>query len=338
MVTLKDVAKKAGVSYNTVSLVVNKVNKVAPETKERVLKAIKELNYQPNKAAKILASGRADTIAFISSKFTSDSAVHILREIEEGIHLAGMVYNYDLITYSTNGSIETKEKILNSIIAGKKADVIIMHGIKPEQATLKKLKNNKIEIVLIDETMEGCNSINIDNEAGAYLATEYLINKGRKNIVYIGISPDKSESGLFPMNRQRGYKNALQAHKLEIKNDLIIYVNENFTSEGKLMMAELFKRQKNIDAVFCAAGDNVAFGAIEAIREFGLKIPEDIAVIGFGDFSLASIFTPKLTTVREPLEKAGNEAFGIALEIMQRKLKEKKNVMLKTELVIRESA
>lgn len=336
MATLKEVAKRAGVSYNTVSLVINNVNKVAPSTKERVLKAIKELNYQPNKAAKALVSGRSDTIAFMSSKFT-DSAVCILREIEEGIHLAGMVYNYDLITYSTQGSIETKEKLINSIVSGKKADVIIMFGIKPDEMTLKRLKKSNIEIILINEKLDGCHSVNINNEEGAYKAAEYLINKGRKKIAYIGIATEKAETGISIFEKEKGFKKALEQYNTQIKDSLIIYVNDDSINEGNIIAAELIKRNKEIDAIFCGAGDNTALGVMEAIKNIGAKIPDDISVIGYGDIPVASIFTPGLTTVKEPFEKAGNEAFGIALEIMQKKLKERKNIILETELLIRGS-
>ncbi len=194
MATLKDVAKRAGVSYNTVSLVINNSNKVAKETRERVLEVIKELNYTPNKIAKALVKGKADAIAFITSRFTSELSMNILKELEEGIFMTGYTHNYDLIPYSTMGKENLKNEILNNILNSRKANVIIMLSIKPDYETLKKLLKEKIYIILLDEKMEDTFNINIDNIKGAYIATEYLIKHGRKKIIYIGGKLDLPEN------------------------------------------------------------------------------------------------------------------------------------------------
>jgi len=337
MATLKDVAKLAGVSYNTVSLVVNNINKVAPETKERVLEAIKKLNYTPNKSARML-KGKSDTIAFISASFTSMPGINILKEIEEGIHLAGLTYNYDLIPYSTRRSIEIKEKILNAIVSGKKADVIIMLSIKPSFELLKRIKQNNITLILIDEVMEGVHTINTDNKKGAYLATEYLIKQGRKNILYIGGDTEKQEIGLAIIEREQGYIQALQEYGLEYKQENHLNALYYNIEEGSVLIEEVLKKNKKIDAVFCGAGDNIAVGVIEKLKKSGIKIPDDIAVIGYDDLPIASVVTPALTTVKQPIEKMGNTAFAIALEAMQKKLKEIVSKIFEAELIKRNSA
>jgi DNA-binding LacI/PurR family transcriptional regulator len=338
MVTLKDVAKLAGVSYNTVSFVVNGINKVAPETKERVLKAINELNYRPNKTARALVSGKADSIAFISTRFTSVFGMNILREIEDGVHLAGLSFHYDLIPYSTRGEAAFKEHIIDSIIFNRKADAIIMLGIRPSPESMERLNKSKIPVVLIDETMPGAHSVKSDNIKGAYAATEFLINKGRKNIAYIGAAKTGSETGLSVAEREEGFRKALKDKGIIINDAFCFTVDNNYINEGHAITENLLKSNKTIDAIFCGAGDSTAIGAIKAIKEAGLRVPEDIAVIGYDDIPVASAVTPSLTTIKQPVEKMGNEAFAITLEAMKGKLNEKKKLVFEPELIIRESA
>ena len=338
MATIKDVAKIAGVSYNTVSFVVNGVDKVAPATKERVLKAIEELNYKPNKTARALVGGKADSIAFISTRFTSVFGMNILREIEDGVHLAGLSSNYDLIPYSTRGEQSFKEEIIDSIIQNRKADAIIMLGIKPGQENMESLKKANIPVVIIDGTTEGVHSINCNNEKGAYLATDYLIKKGRKNIAYLGMNKTGEETWPSIIEREQGYKKALAESGMSVNDRLMVTVNNNYINEGRAVMQTLLKGNKDIDAVFCGAGDSTAIGVVNAIKESGLRVPQDIAVVGYDDIPVASAITPSLTTVKQPVEKMGNEAFIIALEAMQGRLTKPTNLVFEPELIIRESA
>lgn len=338
MATIKDVAKLAGVSYNTVSFVVNGVDKVAPATKEKVLKAIEELRYRPNKTARALVGGKADSIAFISTRFTSVFGMNILREIEDGVHLAGLSSNYDLIPYSTRGEPAIKEQIIESIIYNRKADSIIMLGIKPGPENMAKLKEQGMPLVIIDGTIEGASCVKCDNEKGAYLATEYLLNAGRKNIAYLGMSRTGEETWPSIIEREQGYKKALAEKNIALNSRLMVTVDNNYVNEGRAVMQILLKSNKGIDAVFCGAGDSTAIGAIKAIQEAGLSVPQDIAVVGYDDIPVASAFTPSLTTVRQPVEKMGNEAFLIALEAMQGRLIEPKNLVFEPELIKRESA
>jgi len=336
MATLKDVAKLAGVSYNTVSLVINNVNKVAPETKEKVLRAIKELNYKPNKIAKALVSGRADSIAFISTRFSSVVGMNILREIEEGVYLAGLLEKYDLIPFSTRGNIKLKEQIIDSIISSRKADVIIMLGMKLSDEYLKKIREKKISLILIDEYIEGVHSVKSDNFNGAYNATMHLLNKGRKKLVYLG-EKQMPEKGLSIYEKVNGFKKAISDFGREIKVSYFS-VENNFINDGYTAGRNIINEVKDMDAIFCAAGDNTAIGVMKAVKEAGIKIPDDIAIIGYDDIPVASAISPALTTVKQPFEKIGNEAFAIALEEIQGKIKQVKNFVFETEFIKRDSA
>ncbi len=236
--------------------------------------------------------------------------------------LPGLSTHYDLKPYSTRGEAELKEHIIDSIIFNRKADAIIMLGIKPSQENMDQLKESKIPVVLIDETMTGAHSVKCDNEKGAYAATEYLINKGRKNIAYIGLAKSGGEIGLSTDERENGYKKALIDNEVTVDMAIQFAVNNNYINEGVTIAETMLKSGKGIDSIFCGAGDNAAIGAIKAIKAAGLRVPEDIAVVGYDDIPVASAVTPSLTTVRQPVEKMGNEAFAITLEAMQGKLKE----------------
>jgi|YelNatPaOPRAMG01_1025707.scaffolds.fasta_scaffold68895_2 DNA-binding LacI/PurR family transcriptional regulator len=338
MATLKDVAKLAGVSYNTVSLVVNGIDKVAPATKERVIKAIEKLNYKPNKMARALASGRADAIAFITNRFTSDIAINIFHELEEGIHLAGNLYDYDLLPFSTLGKKEVKNKLLDSIIDGRKADVLIMLNLKPDENQIKKIKTSKTGLILINEESEDAYCINTDNYKGAIIATEYLIKKGKKNIAYIGGPDNTYETGIAFKQRSQGFLDTMKKYNIEINEKIIKYSDSLIINEGYVIMQQIFQDNNKVDAVFCGAGDTIGVGVIKAIKEAGILIPDDIAVIGYGDLSMAEIVTPALTTIKESYEKIGNEAFGAALEMIKTRKRIIKQVIFEPILIIRNTA
>jgi len=338
MATLYDVAKLAGVSYNTVSFVVNGVDKVAPATKERVLKAIEQLRYRPNKTARALAGAKADSIAFISTRFTSVFGMNILREIEDGVHLAGLSANYDLIPYSTRGENGLKEQIIDSIIMNRKADAIIMLGIQPENESLAKIKEAKVALVLIDAEAEGAHCVKCDNQKGAYSAARYLIDSGRRAIAYIGMAKTGTETWPSIIEKENGYKNALSGSGISVRQDIMAEVSNNYINEGYTITQKLLRTNKEIDAIFCGAGDSTAIGAINAIKEAGLSVPGDIAVIGYDDIPVASAFTPLLTTVKQPVERMGNEAFVMALESMQGRLTAPKRMVFEPGFIKRESA
>jgi DNA-binding LacI/PurR family transcriptional regulator len=138
--------------------------------------------------------------------------------------------------------------------------------------------------------------------------------------------------------REQGYKKALSAKSIAANERLMVTVDNNYINEGRAIMQTLLKSNRDIDAVFCGAGDSTAIGAINAIKQAGLRVPQDIAVVGYDDIPVASVFTPSLTTVRQPVEKMGNEAFVMALEAMQGRLSEQKKLVFEPELIIRESA
>ena len=174
-------AKTAGVSYVTVSNVINETGRMKEETRKNILKVIKKMNFHPDGSARTLARGRSDAIAFISSYLSSPFVIGVLSGIERRLFESGK-FKRSLEHHSTRGVESVKSKLLQDIIYGKKADAVIMLTIKPDAKMQKEFKKYGIPLVLIENSAPGAHTVHIDNYKGAYLATEYLIKKGRDRI------------------------------------------------------------------------------------------------------------------------------------------------------------
>ncbi len=197
--------------------------------------------------------------------------------------------------------------------------------------------SNNVPVVFIDEEAEGFHSITIDSYKGGYLATEHLINKGRKNIGVI-IGQMKGEGvGITPLQRFNGYKQALADRNLPFDLDKVIEVREYAFKEGVSALADMVRRKTSIDAIFCAAGDVVAMGVIDEANRIGLNIPKDIALVGYDDINMASISKPALTTIHQPVEDMGKEAFKMLVDTIEGRETKPKKIILEPRLVIRAS-
>lgn len=335
-VTLEDVAKKAGVSHTTVSMVIHNDPRITVETKERVSRAIKELNYHPNYMARGLAKGKTNTIAVVSSFYSSFFELEILRGFHNAMNEIGE--GYELNQYSTLAKAESKKNILRNILYGKRADAVIVLNLKPDKALLSEFKRNEVPLVLVEEQMKGVHVLKMNNEKGGFIATEYLLKKGRKNIAVIGGELSGEEIGISPRERLDGYKKALEAAGIAFRQELVAEIKDYSMEDGRMALRMLLEKNLNTDAVFCSAGDIVACGVIAEAKERGIKIPQDISLVGYDDIMISSLVSPALTTVKQPVEKMGEDAFRTAIEAAENKIKGAKVEIFEPELVIRETA
>ncbi|MBN2533837.1 MAG: LacI family DNA-binding transcriptional regulator [Spirochaetales bacterium] len=335
-ITIKDVAKLAGVSHTTVSMVIHDDSRITPATKEKVLKAIKELNYHPNYLARGLVKGKTNTIAVVASFFSSPFELDILKGIELQMDKRKSEYNFN--QYATRGNDKIKAGLFSSILYGKRADAVIALNLKPQKEILADYKKDNIPIVLIEEMMEGVSYIKSNNVRGAYIATEYLIKKGKKNIGLINGATEGDETGLSPIERLEGYRQALMDYKLPFKKENMVGIFYYYFEEGKDALNTFYKRKSNIDSIFCAAGDLVAMGVLVEARDRGISIPGDIAVVGYDDIFLSSIVTPTLTTIKLPVMEMGKKAINFAMDMIEKKMRWGQKYILQPELIIRESA
>lgn len=191
-----------------------------------------------------------------------------------------------------------------------------MLTIKPDIKLIKEFKKRGIPLVLIENRAPKAHSVLMDNYRGAYSATEYLIKKGRRKITLVngpaGASAYDEEENPVVKERQKGYADALKDNGLELeakRNQNVIYFNQE---EGSRIMEKIKEDAPDTDAIFCATGDMAALGIIHKAKTLGIRIPQDISLVGYDDIFVAAIMNPALTTVRQPLDEMGKKAFDLA--------------------------
>lgn len=330
--TIYDVAKKAGVGIGTVSRVINNSPQITEETKKKVLAAIKALNYQPHTAAQSLARKKSNSIACIIPFFTGYFFVELLRGIQQKISEC----KYDLILYSVDMA-HKKELFLRRTLEERKVDGVLLVSLQIGKTFARRFLKSNVPIVLVDSYFPDLDSISVDNVKGAYQATTHLINLGYRRIAMI----DGQLKSLPAKSRLEGYRKALLRYGLPFREDLFVACDFETEADGFNKQAGYTAMQKLLsrdterpDAVFVSS-DIQALGAMEAIREHGLKIPDDVAVVGFDDIELARYVG--LSTVRQPILEMGR----LAVERLMAKISGEVDLGFKhtfgTELIIRES-
>lgn len=299
--TIKDVAKLADVSISTVSRVLNSPDSVSEEKRERVLKAIEKLNYRPNALARGLIFKRTQTIGVLMPEISNLFSAELIKGIEEQAH----AYKINLILCNTSGQKEKMLQYLN-VLKEKHVDGIIFTSKPITEEYYHIFKSMGVPTVLAaTESLEyDIPSVKIHDEKAAYDATAYLIEKGHRNIGMIS-GPTTDTIAGFP--RLMGYKQALK-EKLNIDsvNELIEFGNYQF-EDGYRGMKNLLMKNKDLTAVFCAS-DEMALGALTYLNEIGLKVPDNISIMGFDNTKMAKMSIPKLTTVAQPISDIGRMA------------------------------
>ncbi len=327
-VTILDVARESGVSYSTVSRVLNDFDFVKETTRQKVLEAAERLGYVANIQARSLAGGKTQIIGLLVPGLDNGYITEIVSGIDQELVDSG----YDMMLYTTH-RFRGRESLYVKTIANGLADGLILIVPQDSRSYLEGLPTRDFPYVLVDQIDNTFNSTTVDatNWQGAYDATSYLIELGHRRIGFI--------TGLPQLNSARerldGYRAALRHHGIETDDDLIIE-GDYMTKGGYAGAKRLLSLPTPPTAIF-ASNDLSAFGVLDAIYAAGLRIPEDISVVGFDDIPLASLAHPKLTTVRQPLVQIGRVAVRLLLERLANPDIEARRVTLATELVVRDS-
>lgn len=327
--TIRDVAQNAGVAVSTVSRVLNGSGYVSAATREKVLRAVEELDFQPNNHARSLATGRTRTIALVIPDITNPFFPTIARGVEDAASTRG----YTVVLCNTDGD-SAQEAAYVRTLREQRVDGIIFTVSTDESGAVRDLLRDKFPLALIDRQVEGArvDSVLIDNMACAREATRHLLRLGHRRIAYINGPPNLATS----RDRQRGYFAALREAELRPDGDFIRAGDFKYPS-GYDKMKDLLQSDIGLTAVF-AANDMMAVGAIRAIEESGRRVPEDVAVVGFDDIMLASLVKPALTTISQPAYRMGVMAAELLLERMFGSVpREPRRVVLTPGLVIRQS-
>ncbi|MEU1268409.1 LacI family DNA-binding transcriptional regulator [Streptomyces sp. NPDC005799] len=331
--TLEEVAAHAGVGRGTVSRVVNNAAGVKESTRRAVQRAIEELGYVPNLAARSLAGRRADAVALVLTEpdwrmFAEPFFSEVVSSLGDALADTGMQLLLTLVR-----SEEERRRFLEYARGGR-VDGVLMMSVHAGDQLPDMLAEARLPTVLLGRRSgdEHVSYVDADNVGGARGAVSYLLKEGRRAIATITGPLDM----YVAQCRLRGYQDALVSAGLE--NGPSWVAESDFTEDsGRRAMAELLERHPEIDGVL-AASDTTAAGALQALRIAGRRVPDDVAVIGFDDFPLAQCTEPRLTTVRQPLGEMGRAMIRLLLEEMEEPFVAWRQVILRTELVVRESA
>lgn len=328
-ITIRDVAKKAGVSISTVSRAFNKYEDISHATRENILNIAEELGYHPNVIAKSLSASRNYRMAIVAEDYIADD--YVTYEILMAFRSELSEQGYETIILSTTTDIQKVEN-LSQLLDEKQIDGVFVLGLKTTDEYFKQLETFKYPCVLFDISInnEKCGCVGVDNLKGAVKAVEHLINQGHTKIAYI----NGYEQAQVSYERLDGYYLALVKHGIPINNELVAIGDFRFDG-GKEAAMKLIEKNKDITAIFCAS-DVMACGAIEGIKEMGLKIPKDIAIVGFDDINICEYVTPKLTTIRQERDKIGRTAAMQLIEIVNGKSLGR--CVIEPVLIVRESS
>ncbi len=325
--TLKNVAEKAGISATAVSKALNNKPGVSKDTVEMVRRIAKDLNYKPNSIAQSLRASSTRTIGVIAS----DSSYSFFARVIKGIEDTAALNGYNIILSNSN-SVYDKEKKAIEVLLSKRIDgLIIVSPIMYAEEDIQYVNSFDIPVVFLSRRNTNIDYVATDNVLGSRLMTEYFLQKGHQDIIFINL-PEDNASGA---ERLRGYKAGLATHNIEFDPDKVFCCKPEI-EEGKRVMEQLLEVKPGIKAVYCGC-DVIAIGVMQAIYDKGLQVPGDIAVAGYDDIEIAPYMRVPLTTIKQAKYDMGSEG----VEIILRKLKSKKDrkfqVTLTPELVIRES-
>jgi LacI family transcriptional regulator len=337
-VTIYEVAEKAGVGIGTVSRVLNDSPQITPATRAKVLKVIRQLNFQPHAMAQSLARRKSRTVGVIVPFFTGYFYVELLRGIQQSLS----ENDFDLILYGVD-DLQKKDACCKRVLQQRRVDGVLLLSMPLTEPFVKEFKRRKLPLVLVDAFHPKLDSITVNNEAGAYQAVRHLIHAGYRKIAIVNGHWESKPA----QERLAGYKRALAEAGLAIPAEYILSsdaldesaaMNDGFSKETgyRAVQQMLALNGSHPEAIF-AASDIQALGAITAARERGLRIPEDLAVIGFDDIELAQLIG--LSTMRQPIREMGKLAVDCLLaKINGEKETAKVHHRFDTELIVRETS
>lgn len=275
---------------------------------------------------------KSNTIALLAPFFY----IPFVSEVVDGIENKLVGTKYSPCQFSTKGILENERNILEKILKLNTADAFILFNIPVDDDIRKEMKKRKIPVVSLEMEIKGFTCITSDNFKGAYLGTDYLIKKGRKKIALVAgkrFIPD------IQNERIKGYMSALDNNKIEFKDEFIKVITRHNYEDGIEISKEFYKNKNLYDAIFCIQGDVVAAGIIKGLQNNNIKVPDEIAVVGYDDLKIASFITPQLTTIRQHTKKMGEMAVELILDVLENKKKKmEKKIIIAPELIIRESA
>lgn len=307
-VTISDIAKELNITAATVSRALNNHPAIKDDTKKKVRQTAAKLNYQPNKIASSLRLGKSSIIGVI----IPSAEINFFGSVIHGIEKIANKHNYTVLIYQSNELYESEKKGIQTFLQSQVDGVLA--SISKETINLDHyaaMRRRGVPLILFDRTSDalGVSSVVVDDYTGAFQATKHLAEQGCRRIAHIG---GQQHVGIFNQ-RLKGYIDALNVHNIAVDEDLIVYGKVSIESGSKCMQ-QLLAREKRPDAVF-AVEDFTALGAMQVIKQAGLSMPDDIAIVGFANEAFGEYVTPSLSTVNQQTVRMGETAAGLFFDI-----------------------
>lgn len=328
MAGIKEIAKITGLSLATVSRVFNESHLVSPKTREKVLKAAKDLDYQPNIMAAALRSGKSKIIGVIVPEVNNFFFSGIINGIEKIVSDSG----YNIIISQSHESQEKENEALNSFLKLKVEGILISISKETTDFSLiQKILDSKVPVIFFDRVpnLKQINSVTLDDYRGAFLATEHLITQGCKNLVHIAGDANVS---IFN-KRRKGFMDAISKNKAIKSSNIELTTNVKSDIE---ILQKIFKANPNIDGFF-AFGDEIGLHALNLFKTLDIAVPESIKLIAFGNADFTSLTEPKISTIDQECSQMGELAANLVLKNLQEEKISPKTKVLLPRLIIRDS-
>jgi len=326
-VTIRDVAKRAGVGVGTVSRVLNEHTAVREATRQKVLDVIQELDYTPNQTARRLSTGKTMSIGVIAPFFTAPSVVERLRGIESVIQASP----YDLVIFNVENAAQTRNRF-QTLYSGEKVDGLIIISAEPSPDDAKQFSKSDIPFVVVDADVPEMYCVCINDVMGGFLVTQHLAKLGHRHIAYISDLGSSREGNNSTAERFQGYQEALASAAIPFKENLVVRGEHSRHGGYEMTYRLLHETDIRPTAIVCAS-DTHAMGALQAASELNINVPYELSIIGYDDIEMAEYLN--LTTLRQPLFDSGVTGAELLLQVMKGDVGVKLRHVLPTQLVVR---
>lgn len=326
--TIYDVAREAGVSIATVSKILNGKGKISPSTKRRVLEAIERLGYQPNLLASALTGKRTYTLGLLIPDVANPFFAEVARSVED----RGQALGFTVILCSTDNQDDRLARYL-AVLRQKRVDGLIIGTGVDDPRLLAALKEEGLPFTLIARDLPSLpvTSVRVDDFVGGYLAAQHLLELGHRKMVVL----TESMTVMSSQERVRGFRQALEEAGVAFP-DAGVHTCAARVDDGRRKALEVLDAADRPTAIF-AGNDLIAIGVLQAAKEKGMTVPDDLSVVGFDNTVLATICDPPLTTVAQPIEEMGKQVVDLLLRELGGEAEVKQRVILRPELIVRAS-
>ncbi len=329
-VTIHDIAKRLNIDSSTVSRALNNSPRVTQKTKDKIMATAQSMGYQRNLLASNLRKNVTHSIGVVIPRISRHFFSSAIQGIEETAYKSG----YSVIICQSLEELNRERDIIQTLVANRVAGVLISISMETtDYEHLKILKSQDIPHVFFDRHCEipGYNNVIINDYNGGYTATKHLISKGCKEILHFS---GPGHLAIYK-NRLEGYKKALSDNSISLKSENIIS-SRLMELDGKIIVKKLLDNKRKFDGIFCA-NDQIAIGVIKYLNEVGIKIPEQVAIVGFSNEPVSDVITPSLTTIDQPGFEMGIKATELLLKNLNGKLASE-TIVMKTSLIERRSS